>query len=363
MPMAAEVALESMKEDPEVYATIQAMTRGINAYIDQLKPKDYPVEYKLLGHAPKKWSEYKTAMVLKNMAHGLASYDFDIENTAALEILEGDLFDEVYRNHWPNEEPVVPGFEVHDNVRNMPTPKPMNPTWKKAATREGDPKYKYGSNNWAVSAERSATGNPILAGDPHLQLTYPSVWLEMHLNSPSHNVYGVCLPGAPGVIIGFNDHIAWSLTNGERDVRDWYTIKYRDEKEEEYWHNETWKKVATRIEEIKVKGAKTVYDTVRYTHHGPVTYDQHYGKMPEARIASRWMAHLPSNESKTLFLMNRAKNYDDYRAAIPHFRCPAQNVVFASTDGDIAISPGSRFATLLHVIGPGTPLVPVLQSS
>ena len=85
--------------------------------------------------------------------------------------------------------------------------------------------FSIGSNNWAVSGAKTASGYPLLANDPHLKLSFPSVWLEMHLNAPNLNTYGVVFPGAPGIIIGFNDHIGWGVTNAGRDVLDYYELK------------------------------------------------------------------------------------------------------------------------------------------
>src|SRR5205814_8967667 len=91
-----------------------------------------------------------------------------------------------------------------------------------------------GSNNWAVSGSKTASGSPILCNDPHLNLSLPSIWYAVHLNAPGLNVMGSSLPGAPGIIIGFNDSIAWGVTNAQRDLVDFYKIKFKDETMNEY---------------------------------------------------------------------------------------------------------------------------------
>src|SRR5205823_1753686 len=129
-----------------------------------------------------------------------------------------------------------------------------------------------GSNNWAVSGSKTQSGYPILANDPHLHLTFPSIWYQIQLSAPGVNVNGVSLPGAPGIIIGYNQKVSWGVTNVEADVLDWYQIRFKDATKNEYWYNNRWNAVKKRIEIIKVRGQSSTYDTVVYTHHGPVVY-------------------------------------------------------------------------------------------
>ncbi|WP_461485586.1 penicillin acylase family protein, partial [Pedobacter sp.] len=204
-----------------------------------------------------------------------------------------------------------------------------------------------GSHNWTVTGVKSAPGFPVLANEPHLDLSLPSIWYQIQLHAPGVNTYGVSLPGAPGVIIGFNQNIAWGVTNVAADVLDFYQIKFKDNKHKEYWYNNKWNATKPRYETIKIKGAKDIIDTVYYTHHGPIVYFQkpNYSRANNVPTghALRWIAHDKSNELKTFYLMNRAKNYDDYRKALPYFTAPAQNFIFASADNDIAITPNGKF--------------------
>ncbi|MBS1656273.1 MAG: penicillin acylase family protein, partial [Bacteroidetes bacterium] len=202
-----------------------------------------------------------------------------------------------------------------------------------------------GSNNWVVAGSKTQSGKPILCNDPHLELSLPSIWYEMQLKTPTSNVYGVSLPGSPFVIIGFNDSIAWGVTNAQRDVKDYYEIKFKDDRRREYWFNGKWEEAVLRPEEIKVRGGETVYDTVRYTKFGPVMFDETFSNdySNKRNLAVRWVAHDPSNEAITFFKLNRANNYDDYANAIKTFDCPGQNFVFASQTGDIAIWQQGKF--------------------
>ncbi|HYM93340.1 MAG TPA: penicillin acylase family protein, partial [Chitinophagaceae bacterium] len=231
-------------------------------------------------------------------------------------------------------------------------------------TEVGKPDPNNGSNNWAVMGKKTESGSPILCNDPHLELTFPSIWYEMQLNSPTVNVYGATFPGSPNVIIGFNDSVAFGFTNAQRDVKDYYEIKFKDDSKQEYWFNGQWKKVeATRIEQIKVKGAKTVLDTVAYTVFGPVMYDKSFStELSKGKaIACRWVAQDPSNEGLMWFYLDRANNYDDYYNAIKDFTCPGQNMLFAAKTDTIAIWQQAKFPARWY--GQGLYVMPGEDSS
>ncbi|MEJ0082028.1 MAG: penicillin acylase family protein [Puia sp.] len=133
-----------------------------------------------------------------------------------------------------------------------------------------------GSNNWAVSGIKTKSGSPILCNDPHLGLHLPSLWYEMQVSCPTMNFYGVTLPGSPGVVIGFNDSCAFGLTNGGRDVRDYYEITFKDDSKKEYLFNGKWVPSDFRYEHIKIKDSVEYIDTVAYTIFGPVMYDKNF---------------------------------------------------------------------------------------
>jgi len=170
------------------------------------------------------------------------------------------------------------------------------------------------------------------------------------MKAPGVNVYGVSIPGAPCVIIGFNQKVAWGVTNVGADVLDWYQIKFKDNSYKQYWYNSGWREVKKRIETISVRGGKSIKDTVYYTHHGPVVY-LHKKKPPKLSkgnnvpegAALRWVAHDRSLDLATFYLLNRAGNYTDYMKALSFYTAPAQNFAFASVDNDIAITSTGYF--------------------
>ena len=204
-----------------------------------------------------------------------------------------------------------------------------------------------GSNNWAVHGSKSATGLPILANDPHLTLSLPSIWYQMQLHSPNVNVYGVALPGSPCIVIGFNKDIAWGVTNVGSDVMDFYKIKFRDNSRSEYWYEGQWKPITKTLEKFKLKNGTVMVDTLLSTHHGPIVYntneEKNFSKDTPAGHAMRWVAlETEGSDILTFHFLNRAKNYDDYRKALTYYVAPAQNFIFASNENDIAITPNGK---------------------
>jgi penicillin amidase len=351
MVYAAENSLKEIEKDPETLAECNNYTAGVNAYIESLTESTLPIEYKLLGYHPEKWTNLKSALFLKYMALELAGYEKDFEMTNAKSVFSAADFDKIYPIVMDSLDPIVPKDSVFPKPAiQVKIPASADSLYfdKKDSTTivEQKPNPDNGSNNWAVSGKKTKSGSPILCNDPHLGLNLPSIWYEMQISTPSYNAYGATFPGAPAVIIGFNDSCAWGFTNAQRDVRDYYEMKFKDESRSEYWFDSAWQQTTFRIEVIKVKGQPDYLDTVAYTNIGPVMYDKSFSgarNTNEKNYAVRWKAHDPSNELKMFTLLNKAKNYNDYLRAIEYLHTPGQNCIFASKSGDIAIWDQGRF--------------------
>ncbi len=346
MPYGAEKALEFVKQDTGMFAIYQAYSDGVNAYINSLEPADYPLEYKILDFEPEAWGPVKTLYLLKNMTRTLAAGNQDVRTSNTLRYFGEDFVDKFFTQDPGLLDPIIPRSRVWDFEAQVP--EAPDTIFVPAHARDLDPfpmPEGVGSNNWAVSGSKTESGYPILANDPHLSLTLPSIWYEVQLNAPGINTYGVTLAGAPGVVIGFNEDVAWGVTNVGSDVLDWYEIRFRDDSMQEYWHDGEWKPTTIRIEEIKVREAETVSDTVIYTHHGPVTKVESRTDEEADPVyhAMRWIAHEASNEMKTFYELNRASDYQDFVEALRHYVAPAQNFVFASNEGDIALWVNGKF--------------------
>ncbi|MDQ6890573.1 MAG: penicillin acylase family protein, partial [Bacteroidota bacterium] len=345
MVFAAENSLKEVEKDPATLSECDNYTAGVNAYIESLKESDLPLEYKLMGYAPEKWTNLKTALFLKYMSLDLAGGENDFEMTNAKSVFSSGDFDKIYPVIMDSLDPIVPKGTVFPKPGiELKIPATADSLYfgKKDSNtiKEQKPNPSNGSNNWAVSGSKTKSGYPILCNDPHLALNLPSLWYEMQISTPTYNAYGATFPGAPAVIIGFNDSCAFGFTNAMRDVRDYYEIKFRDNSRKEYWFNNQWQNTTFRIEHIKIKGEPEYTDTVAYTGIGPVMYDKSFdgGKSTNDKYyAVRWKAHDPSNELKMFTLLDKAKNYDDYNAAIKYLHTPGQNCVFACKNGDIVI--------------------------
>jgi len=339
MGYGADQAVKVMKENPETFKLVQAYANGVNAYINQLTPESYPVEYKLLDYKPEPWSVNKTALLLMYMTKMLAGADSDMQYTNALRLFGKDRFFMLFPDFFDITDPVIPKETDWSFIDVPQTPLPANQQIVLDTIREviDQPNPDNGSNNWAISKEKSATGNTILANDPHLGLNLPSIWFVMQLSTPNHKAFGATIPGALGIISGFNEHIAWGETNATRDVIDWYKIEFNEDRSK-YKFDGEWKDARIRVEDIKIKGKESYKDTVLYTHHGPVVYDKNFkSDMELAGYAMKWIGHMGGNNQRTFIDLNKAKNYDQYTKALQYWNAPAQNFVFASVKGDIAL--------------------------
>ncbi len=346
--------------NPVMKATVDAYTSGVNAYLKQLAPEDLPFEYKLMNYEPELWTPKKTYLFLMFMSYDLTGHSVaaDLQLTNTRDFLSYDLFSKLYTNNQDSLDPIIPKGTVYQKPSIIPI-KPVNADstyllhksgvaynlQTKFETSPEAPNKNNGSNNWAVAGSKTKSGRPILCSDPHLGLNLPSLWYEVQITTPTHSTYGASFPGSPAVIIGFNDSLAWGVTNAGRDVLDYYELKFKDSTENEYWFNGEWKSVTKRKEVIKVKDSADVVEEIAMTHWGPAMYDAHY-QNPQSKgrnLAVKWTAHNASTGVETFYQLNRAKNYDDYLHAISLWTCPGQNFVMATKSGDIAIKQQGSF--------------------
>ncbi|OAV42904.1 penicillin acylase family protein [Lewinella sp. 4G2] len=367
---------------PEDAEQISAYSAGINTYINQLAPSDYPVEYKLLGHSPQKWSPYRTMLLLKGMSQALSSRFADAERAATVKTLSPDTYRLLYPDHSAGEEPVIPDassvaqlpksrkgqpqpvgrFSSNSEVKpqplfSAPAAAPQNisapskplladlHTFPHAFTLM-PPDPGNGSNNWAVNARLSNTGYPMLASDPHLTLTLPSIWHEIQIHLPEMNARGVSLPGSPGIMIGYNDHIAYGETNVGQDVTDWFKIEWTDESRTAYVLDGATVAAEIVRDTLFVKGREVEIIETPYTIFGPVPYTEG----PYADHAMRYLGHVAVGGQQrkhssvgTFLQLMRAEGHADYETALRGHVDPAQNFAYADRYDNIAMRPNGFF--------------------
>jgi len=383
MVYGAENSLKAIMADPVSREIVIAYTAGINAWIAQLKAEDLPLEYKLLDYKPESWTPLKVALLQRSLSKVLTGETEARALTANLHKFGPAVINDLFPDFKFIESPVIPtgtkwnfknrlsrvpenkalvnnlltGYKTPSANRPLPFPEKLaalkisgtvktfellkNPDYQPSL--ESSVKEHIdgiGSNNWAIDGTKSADHHAILANDPHLTLSLPSIWYQIQLNAPGINVYGVSLPGAPGVIIGFNEHISWGVTNVGADVLDIYRINWLPGSKEKYLYDGKLFQVRKRKETIMIRGGQTFTDKVSYTLFGPVVYSstdfKSNGEQFPDDHAIRWVAHDSTNEVKSSYLINRASTYAEFTRGLEYFNSPAQNFAYADDKGHIA---------------------------
>jgi penicillin amidase len=342
----AEVAAENKEHLGEAaLSALQSYADGVNAYIETLTPETMPVEFRILQYKPAKWSPEDTIVVGKILADALSStYQQDIL-LASLQNFDAEKLKELENGVTPYDV-VLFGKDAKAKANKASAAAANDDVLRTAAydlqirkaSLESVGLYAErlaASNNWVISGKRTATGKPILANDPHLRAAAPGIWYLTHLSTPTMRVSGVTFPGVPGVVLGHNEFFAWGATNVGPDVQDVYLEEFNDKGE--YRTPDGFVKPKLRKEEIKVRisatktDTKTVEMTVTETRHGPIVLESG-GK----RYALKWTALDPTNNELEAFMMvNRAKNWDEFKAALKTYGGATQNFVYADARGNI----------------------------
>ncbi|MYL64268.1 penicillin acylase family protein [Bacillus hwajinpoensis] len=299
---------------------------GVNAYMTQAKAENsLPIEFTLAGYEPNAWTPLDSLTIGKYMAFDLGGHwegqafrYYLLQNFSEEEAM--DLFPS-----YPDEGSTViqeikeSQLDISKSFAKAVIPDPFN-----------------GSNNWVVSGEKTASGKPLLANDPHLGLGTPPIWYETHLNSPDYQVSGVIFAGVPGIIVGRNDSIAWGVTNVGPDVQDLYIEKRNPDNPNEFQYNDSWEEAEVLDESIPVKDSDPIPYEVVITRHGPILSEFAHDDQPDTALSLRWTALDPSTELEAVLKIDQASNWEEFKEALTSFHTPAQNFVFASTDGTIA---------------------------
>jgi penicillin G amidase len=337
---AAEENLKKYQQSSLFNQIAKAYLDGFNQYVESLDYSSYPLEFKLLNYCPSKLDTLDLVLISKNLARTLTMAENDIANNHLIKSLGEEVFNDLFPLFQPNQSPVHPSN--NESVTNSPKIPAIKyndvgiDLFDYYQEKEQDESFSFASNNWATGPEKTKNGYPILCNDPHLNLTLPSIWYESAIITPEYKVRGVSLAGLPSIIIGFNEHIAWGVTNGGHDVLDWIAIEWEDTTNLTYRFGNEILKSTSRTETIKIKGKLDHTEEVIYTHWGPVAIRD---TMNKKDFAMHWTGHYVMAEDEILVFqhLNEAKNLEDYLIAIQRFPAPIQNIVFASIQGDIAL--------------------------
>jgi penicillin amidase len=273
-------------------AVLAAYARGVNAFI-QDNLQRLPLEFSLLRYDPQPWSVVDTVLIGLHMFRTLTS---------------------TWREDLVKRSLLAAGDPAKVNFLYSPR-------------AGGD--VQAGSNNWVIGGAHTASGKPLLANDMHLEWSLPGAWYMVHLQAPGLNVSGVSLPGAPSVIVGHNERIAWGLTNLEFDVQDLYLEKF-DDRTGRYLFRGQVEQARAEREIIRVTGGQTREVVTWVTRHGPLIVTE-----GSDRMTLRWVAAGPGQFQFPFPEINRARNWGEFTAALSNYIGPGQNFVYADVDGNI----------------------------
>lgn len=343
----ADASFENMS--PQMKAALVAYAKGVNAYIDSLDEKSLPVEFQILRYKPRHWTPTDTLIAGKVFPEGLSmTWRADILR-ASLSDLPKEKKEKLLMEISEDDVLVVGNDNVKANTSTKTkTASISNELLKETAqiskTIESglsligfNVEDRAASNNWVVSGKRTKSGKPLLANDPHLDATAPSIWYMVNLSMPGMRVAGVTTPGYPGVLLGHNEYIAWGATNLGPDVQDLYLETFDANNPRKYKTPEGWKDADVFREEIKVRKSLTgneiesEFFDVTVTRHGPIFLER-----DNKRYALRWTAFDPkANEAEGFFRFNYARNWKDFTDALNNYKGVTFNFVYADVAGNI----------------------------
>lgn len=333
-PQVAAAALADLSSDER--RLLGSYTRGVNAFIASHLDR-LPVEFLLLRYQPQPWREVDSVAVALNLASALSqTWESDLMREHIAAKLGKELSSDVFPDHSALDVPVA---EVSASTHQGPKTAGTHLCREAAVDNllaEGllpagmETPAGVGSNNWVVNGSHTKSGKPLLANDPHLGHSIPSVWYMVHLKAPELDVTGVSLPGLPLVIIGHNEHIAWGATNAAPDVQDLYVESFNFRDPRKYLHNGQWVVADVRDESIKVRNQRDYQFTVIVTRHGPVI--SHDG---DRDLALQWTLLSPHAVRLPFLRINQARNWQEFTTALRDFHVPMQNYVYADAEGNI----------------------------
>jgi penicillin G amidase len=327
--------------DEETRTILESYVAGINAHL-QTRKGPLPPEFLILRHTPEPWTLADVIVWQKMMAWDLSeNWEDEILRARMAETLSLEQISELWPPY-PGDAPVaLPDFTALyknldlDSLQTL-SPKPEPPG--------------AGSNNWVLNGSKTDTGQPLLANDPHLGLSAPSLWYFAHLSTPDLEIIGATLPGTPAVLLGRTDKIAWGFTTTGTDVQDMFIEQVNPDNPAQYLTPEGYQDFLTRQEIIKVKDKPNVELTVRESRHGPVISDINSSAKEAANangenylLAFAWTALRDDDLTLEAGIgINHATNWDEFVTALRDFQVPHQNIVYADTDGNIGFYAPAR---------------------
>ncbi len=326
---------------PESKLIVQAYSDGVNAFIHSHRG-NYPIEFDMLNYVPEDWQPVHTLIVSRMMAWELnLSWYVDLTLGELVQKFGEEKAKEIFPTYPENAPVIVPkellnkqtAFNGEDFLR-------ADKSFRKFFGMSG---MHIGSNAWAVSGKKSESSYAMLANDPHLGLSEPSKWYEVHLQGGSLDVAGVSLPGAPGIIIGHNHSIAWGMTNVMADDADFFIEQEDSLHHDRYLYKGELKTFELYNDTIFVKDSSVVPITIRESVHGPIINDVNQtAAASQNPVALRWTGEDASDELYAIYCIDKAQSWEQFKNGVKYFTVPGQNFVYADDKGNIGYCMGVR---------------------
>ena len=337
----------------ESMEAVMAYTEGVNAYIERRK-SNLPLEYRVFG-AAEPWTPVDTLAVTLYIGWGLTG-DWRTELLRLGLATEGGVerafqVMPMYESGGPYiiPEPYWPA-PARDGDTLAMMPYGLDPDRTRTAASEilrMDSEFRKfinpatsASNSWVVDGSLTESGKPILCNDPHLQLTLPSVWYEMHLVGPGHEATGVTFPGVPLIVLGHTRDIAWAATTTGADMDDLFVEELHPDDPYRYRYRDKWEKFEVVEEVILVKDGEGPFREekveVRISRHGPVIDDVvDVGPERDRAITLAWTGHRVTDGVGAFMAVAEAKDWESFKKGIQKLGCPVQNWLYADVNGNI----------------------------
>lgn len=339
------------KTDTTIIKALEAYSDGVNQYIAE-HTNNLPPEFSILSYTPEKWKPLHSANLIGFMAWDLAmAWHSETILYKLAQKLGKENIKELIPDIKKQKHLVFPGYKLSDSLQNINYTKhadyleicTTNEYKIRAHLIEKCKKLEElgvivfgGSNNWAVDSEKSENGKPMLANDMHLGLFAPGLWYQMHqVCDGKVNVTGLVLPGQPFVIAGHNEKIAWGMTNVMLDDMDFYVETINPRNPNQYQLNGKWKDLTVYDETFRTSDGQLKKKQIKATHRGVIISD--FKKLDKQAVSMKWIGNTYSNELRSVYLLNRAKNWNEFRDAMRTFVAISQNLAYADVDGNIGL--------------------------
>src|SRR4029077_11091919 len=351
----AQAEWKALPADDPSRAALVAYAQGVNDRITEATQNhELDAMFTLLGYQPGPWSPVDSLLVKGDMTQTLNFTDTPLVMALLNKSLGADLASDWFPVQPPNDQspydpgpyaqhPPAPIAAAMNQVTDAQAESAQALYEKLAALPLGLVAQGGASNNWAVAGAKSTSGGALLAGDPHLHLTLPAIWFQLTMDSPNYHAAGVSIPGTPVVLIGHNEHIAWSLTDAQNQQTFFYVEKEDAAHPGQYFWQGSWRDYQKVSYDIPVLHGATQHLTVKLSVHGPVISER------GMTTSVWWAGNIPSQDLGVLLRVGQAANWQEFRNALRGWYSPTHNFVFADDKGNIGLISAGYYPQIAQV--------------